>query len=43
MNLLRIPETKIVEYQKLSDRELGAGVRLACQVTPCDGMNVVLN
>jgi uncharacterized 2Fe-2S/4Fe-4S cluster protein (DUF4445 family) len=38
-----IPEATEVEYQKLSERELADGVRLACQVTPGDGMKVVLD
>lgn len=38
-----ILEPQKVEQQKLSVRELSAGVRLACQVTPCEGMKVILN
>ncbi|MDF2571347.1 MAG: Na(+)-translocating NADH-quinone reductase subunit [Sporomusa sp.] len=35
------PEPLDNEYKKLSAGELADGVRLACQVTPCEGMEVL--
>ena len=36
-----VPEPSDREYQKLSSGELAAGVRLACLVQPCEGMEIV--
>lgn len=35
------PEPTAVEYQRLSAGEIATGIRLACQVQPAAGMNVV--
>ncbi len=39
--LSAVPEPSDREYQKLSSGELATGIRLACLVQPCEGMEIV--